>query len=418
MSTKAKKSNVKPADVEPDSNSQIGFLAKMEEELEEELKRDKARRGLELMPSYSAYPSTGHATSEVSFSDMYFKTESEDSEGHDIPELTGGISGFQPYTEVSIPRPPRPKISAADIMDTEEKLRSRARSTSKLAKPSRSRIAEYMEETNSKRDRLRERNYELLDRFYVTGSEKYLIRFLFKSNILAQNSNCFNSKPPVLNSTDMSKYLHDKVKKSVSSIMDSVNMFLCNVESDEEKRDSLYIDTEAPLSNILTRFYSARNHDFAFFKFRHKDIYLELLREFKLRNISIDEDFLNLRNLDFHELRLHGDYVEAFYSPVIEELILISDDAHSFEYSPHIDMYEHLAQMLPPLETKSAAGKAETIEINGRSYSKIAFENMIETDSESFLTNLEIESYINDREIAEGVVGNGHPISPEDVKLL
>jgi hypothetical protein len=153
----------------------------------------------------------------------------------------------------------------------------------------------------------------------------------------------------------------------------------------------------------------------------NSEVYLEILHEFTSRNIDVDPDYLDARKTDFTFLRMRSRSITVIYAECIGELILCTRDypmAERFNCPNHYDFMSHL----PTLEGAPDAKENNKgrITINGTEYSRSAFESMVESNTEEFLNNLGIETYINDKEItiATGAVGDGNTDSGKVVELL
>jgi hypothetical protein len=247
-----------------------------------------------------------------------------------------------------------------------------------------------------------------------TKEDKYLFRFFFKSGIIRHFSSCigytFNT---TINPADMQVAANSKTARDVASMKMSIIPILDDIGI--HNSIELEVSIRGKLTDLVYNLYITHPRNIFRIIIDTKEIYLETLSEFRRHNIPVDPAFLALRNIDFRALRssLYG--ISVIYSEYLGELI-VSDTRYDTSESNNFNNYYSLLKLLPTLESKNEeiSTQDERITINGIEYSKRVFENIVESDMEEFLSNLELETYVQDNERSIGAGDN----DSRKIKLL
>jgi len=105
-------------------------------------------------------------------------------------------------------------------------------------------------------------------------------------------------------------------------------------------------------------------------------------------------------SLDFFNLRKLNKCIRIFYSSNLMFLLLISDEQQYYEDNELIIRFiHHIEGMANFTFTKDNYKIVDVVTINNKEYSKDIFESLIETTTENFIRNLEIETFISKTDV-------------------
>lgn len=231
----------------------------------------------------------------------------------------------------------------------------------------------------------------LLNKYKSSQDNIDLIKFLFKAGYINISHPCLNfEQRMLLGKANAATYIEERVKRDAENLMYSI--------VGEYNYDIKDTDMNN-LKDILRNFYNTDRYNHFLLTIDTKEVYQELLIECTKKNIKLDEDFKDLKDMDFKALRSLGESINLFYSPAINYLIVTSQN-RTGRRAVFADFYNHI-NLLPtqPIET---ATEANMIKINNVEYDKSVFESLVETDFDNFISNLEVESILNN--IADEVV--------------
>lgn len=260
---------------------------------------------------------------------------------------------------------------------------------------------------------------QLLSSYIETKDRKYLIRFLFKSGVLDTYSSSITYICSPSRVIDLDVEANRKAERDIRNLRSHIAALVMDfgISQTESVIDIICDNT----FEIIKKLYATSPVNIFRSYIDNSEVYLEVLREFNSRNISIDPDYLEARNTNFSILRSNSTSISVIYAECLGELILCSrsfDMSERFNYYHHYNYLEHLPILNKTLDVEF--NNKDRITINGTEYSMSAFESMVESSIEEFLNNLGVETYMNDKEItiATGAVGNGDTDSRKVVELL
>jgi len=237
---------------------------------------------------------------------------------------------------------------------------------------------------------------DLYTQYKKTSDINILVNLLFKSRIIRQTSSCINFNRIELRGKNKPQdYIHNK------AVRESEN-FLYELEQYGSHNPEVFED----LVRIATSLYEG-GYEKNFYMFLYDaDSYKRLLQLCLDKGVKYDEDFKNLKDINFKELRSHDNCVTLFYSTIFDSIITLDTKTRSYRNERLLSFYD-LLESKPSIEGTKVNNNKEIIILNGKEYPKHIFESLIETDLDVFLFNMEIEMIIdNSKNIAESVVEN------------
>uniref|UniRef100_A0A6M3JZG4 Uncharacterized protein n=1 Tax=viral metagenome TaxID=1070528 RepID=A0A6M3JZG4_9ZZZZ len=269
---------------------------------------------------------------------------------------------------------------------------------------SRRKARDGISKTRSRNDEARNRRTILMEKYLDTGEVKYLYRFLFSSYIIDMGSDC------------ITMLVEEGTSRSVKATLQDMEMTLGDYSFDEATEEIMQISRD-PIVTLLDNLYRTNPDDIVYYDINSKEIYIDVFKKFRKKGIDMDEAFIGLRTTDFSKLRSSGGSIRFVYARCLGELILINGHHNRSIEDPCTALYDQLDRMQVGDIVGCDMGD-EKIAINGNNYSRKVFESMVESDIDGFLTNLELESYMYERETAEGTPGDGHNDGGENTELL
>lgn len=243
----------------------------------------------------------------------------------------------------------------------------------------------------SKKQKVNNISEEAFRRFLQDNTDIYsLFDTLIKSNILSITSNIFNIER--LNRNRGRRTTGDTVSSWIEREREYIKNMILTIFN--------YSFTEAD-TKTLDRLLSIITNDEVF------DIYIgsgEMLRNIidicKNKGIMINDDIKKMLSLDFFNLRKLNKCIRIFYSSNLMFLLLISDEQQYYEDNELIIRFiHHIEGMTNFTFTKDNYKIVDVITINNKEYSKDIFESLIETTTENFIRNLEIETFISKTDV-------------------
>jgi hypothetical protein len=133
----------------------------------------------------------------------------------------------------------------------------------------------------------------------------------------------------------------------------------------------------------------------------------DLINKAIRKGFIIDEEIgEQLKSIDFEELSYKGGNVELCYVHSIRTIMFIDVREDQFDCFQTLGKVHAALNGLPDAVKESSVTE-ETIEIDGKKFSKRIFESITESSYENFISNLELETILDNKDIAEESVVGG-----------
>jgi hypothetical protein len=228
----------------------------------------------------------------------------------------------------------------------------------------------------------------ILKQFFDTSDNKYLYRFLVKSNIINRGCNCCIFNKIGIPDLEIDKYIKGRVPSETKRILTDIMSWGITDVSPLKKK----------ISDIVTHLYYSNPEDMFGSSIDNSDVYLEIIESFVKRGIGIDEELL--KPIDFKSLRRKGTPIDVLYMEVFNELIVLPELFRTPLVLRHgrYDLQSILKNKPVITNDVSSLKEFELVNINGVNYRKSVFESIVETDLNNFLSNLRVESLLYNSE--------------------
>lgn len=211
----------------------------------------------------------------------------------------------------------------------------------------------------------------------------YFLKFLVKNGILREGTNC------VIYNPDMPSDMENSCKFSSKMMYSEIKQYISHYNSAyPDSSISLPTDFYTKLCSLLKEIYLLKNKSKLFIVVDTLECFREVITTCINKGIKIEPCLLEDK-YDFMELRKEGKVLRMAYFGNINELILVSREENSPIESLYY-FYKCLKDLPDVIQQNN--NQEETVEIEGKKYSKSAFISMIECDFDSFMVNLEFES--------------------------
>lgn len=239
---------------------------------------------------------------------------------------------------------------------------------------------------------------------YAIYKETNNVLYLYK--VITDHFNNHLQKAYGYNPDPSKKHL-DTLENYVSHDCDGLlkGMGIAGIKTDE--------DTRVDVTNFLTSLYTGSIYNKRIYAgVLTLDMYDSLLNKLVSKGISIDPELLEkVKSTDFASLLYNGEFISLSYYPPLK--VILCEGLHQEGLSDSLYglgiLHKELDELLTVIESKRLEAD-NIILIDGEQFSRSAFESMVESNYNSFISNLKIETLIENKDIADNSV-------VEDVKL-
>jgi len=249
------------------------------------------------------------------------------------------------------------------------------------------------EEVESNYKRFRDRLKKLSIKYLESKNDFYLYKIII-SNFSRHLNNAimYSTKRPRAD-------LVERIRKDLNNLLrDMAENDIINLDSNgllvaKQFITDIYLD-ESQKKIVNLKLFSAQMCN-------------NLINKAIQKGFFIDEEIgENIKSLDFEELLYKGGSLEICYAHPIKSIIYIDIPEGQFECFKNIGKIHTILNDMPTVIQKSSIVE-ETIEIDGKKFNKRIFESITESNYDNFISNLELETILDNKDIAEEDVVGG-----------